>query len=171
MAASKGTILITGANGGLGIAIVKQLLSQPEFTVYHRLYAVRDTANASALHGALASHTPHSHDILSVDLTDVDSIRQVAKTVGTRVSSGDIPPIRALILNAGYQNMSGQTWGEYGLDPTFTVNYLGHWLLTMLLLGSMDKESGRIIVVGSQVHECVVSFSHHFNSNSLPVPN
>ncbi len=40
-----------------------------------------------------------------------------------------------------------------GLDTTFVANYLGHWLLTLLLLQSIDKESGRIVVIGSFAHE------------------
>ena len=64
-----------------------------------------------------------------------------------------IPPICVLILNAGFQDFGKQIWTDDGLDVTFTANYLGHWLLTLLLLQSLDKDSGRIIVVGSQSHE------------------
>lgn len=44
-------------------------------------------------------------------------------------------------------------WTDDEFDTTFAANYLGHWLLTLLLLKSMDKEEGRIIVIGSQSHE------------------
>lgn len=64
-----------------------------------------------------------------------------------------MPPIRALILNAGSHSFALQTWTSDGLDTTFAANYLGHWLLTLLLLQSMDKEGGRIVVLGSQTHE------------------
>ena len=70
-----------------------------------------------------------------------------------RVSAGEIPPIRALILNAGFQDFGKQSWTDNKLDTTFAANYLGHWLLTLLLLQSMDKEAGRIVLVGSQAHE------------------
>ena len=46
-----------------------------------------------------------------------------------------------------------QSWTDDGFDVTFAANYLGHWLLTLLLLESMNKEAGRIIVIGSQSHE------------------
>ena len=71
----------------------------------------------------------------------------------TRVSAGEIPPIRVLILNADFQDLGKQSWTDDGLDTTFAANYLGHWLLTLLLLKSMDKEAGRIIVIGSPAHE------------------
>jgi NAD(P)-dependent dehydrogenase (short-subunit alcohol dehydrogenase family) len=66
-----------------------------------------------------------------------------------RVSAGQIPPIRALILNAGFLDFGKQSWTDDGLDVTFAANYLGHWLLTLLLLRSMDKKAGQIIVIGS----------------------
>lgn len=40
-----------------------------------------------------------------------------------------------------------------GLDTFFAANYLGHWALTLLLLKSIDKAAGRIIVLGSQAHD------------------
>ena len=73
--------------------------------------------------------------------------------IQARVSAGEIPPIRALILNAGFQDFGKQSWTDDGLDTTFAANYLGHWLLTLLLLTSIDKEAGRIIVIGSYGHE------------------
>lgn len=71
----------------------------------------------------------------------------------TRVSTREIPPVRVLVLAAGFQDFGKQSWTQDGLDTTFAANYLGHWLLTLLLLGSMDKMCGRIIVIGSQAHE------------------
>lgn len=147
--------MITGANGGLGTAIVSQVTSRPDLSVYYGLYLVRDTDVGPGLQLALAAgeRPSHPHEIVSIDLTNFDSIRNTAKKINKRISDGDIPPIQGLILNAGYQNLSEQTRGIEGLDPTFTVNYLGHWLLVLLLLKSMDKSSGRIVVIGSQVHE------------------
>lgn len=69
------------------------------------------------------------------------------------MSSGEIPPIRAFIHSAGFQDFGNQSWTDDGLDTVFAANYLGHWLLTLLLLESMDKEAGRIIILGSQSHE------------------
>ncbi|KUI54256.1 Short-chain dehydrogenase TIC 32, chloroplastic [Cytospora mali] len=153
MASSKGTILVTGANGGLGTAIVQQIISLPEFSAYHGLYTVRDATSATALASILQGNSSHSHDVLSLDLTKLDSVRQIARTINDRVSAGDIPPIRALVLNAGFQDFGNQAWTDDGLDTTFSANYLGHWLLTLLLLKSLDKTSGRIVLVGSQAHD------------------
>jgi NAD(P)-dependent dehydrogenase (short-subunit alcohol dehydrogenase family) len=150
---TKGTIIITGANGGLGSAITKEIVSKPEFSAYHGLYLVRDAAHAPALDSVLRTSSKHSHEALSMDLTDLDSVRKAAEAINLQVSEGKIPQIRALILNAGFQDFGKQTWTKDGFDTTFSANYLGHWLLTLLLLKSIDRDAGRIVIVGSQAHE------------------
>ncbi|EED23500.1 short-chain dehydrogenase, putative [Talaromyces stipitatus ATCC 10500] len=150
---AKGTIIVTGANGGLGSAITKEIVSKPEFSAYYGLYLVRDAAYAPALDSVLATSSKHPHEALSIDLTDLDSVRKAAEAINLRVSEGKIPQIRALVLNAGFQDFGKQTWTKDGFDTTFSVNYLGHWLLTLLLLKSIDRDAGRIVIVGSQAHD------------------
>ncbi|KAK8123036.1 short-chain dehydrogenase [Apiospora sp. TS-2023a] len=156
MSTSKGSIVLTGANGSLGRAIVSDIVASPEFANHHGVYAVRDTSTATGLRDALQAQKaphPHKHDIMSLDLSSLASVREFATKFNEAVSAGRIPPIRVLILNAGWQEFNTQTWTEDGFDMTFMVNYLGHWLLTMLLLQSMDRELGRIVVVGSLAHD------------------
>ncbi|KAG6357683.1 hypothetical protein INS49_013562 [Diaporthe citri] len=52
MPVAKGTILVTGANGGLGSAIAEQIASKAELSAYHGLYTVRDAEHAPALTSA-----------------------------------------------------------------------------------------------------------------------
>ncbi|KAI0110764.1 putative short-chain dehydrogenase [Nemania sp. FL0031] len=153
MSQLKGTFLVTGANGGLGSAIVQQITSRSAFAGYHGLYTVRDANSALALKTTLSSAPSHSHDLVNLDLVDLDSVRRAAETINTRIASGGIPPIQLLILNAGFQDFGKQTWTSDGFDKTFSANYLGHWLLTLLLVKSVDKESGRIVIIGSQSHD------------------
>lgn len=153
MNGTKGTILLTGANGGLGAAIAKQIASKPQFRAYHTLYMVRDADSAHNLEASLAGSLSPSSEVFSLDLTNNENIRKVAEAINARVATGEIPRIRALILNAGLMDFGKQTWTKDGFDTTFSANYLGHWLLTLLLLKSMDKKSGRIVIVSSQTHE------------------
>lgn len=154
MAQPKGTILLTGANGSLGSAIVSEIASRPEFAAYHGIYAVRNASAAPALKSALqAGSRPHSYDILSLDLADLESVRETATAINARIAAGEIPHIRAIILNAAYQEFDTQTWTADGFDTSFASNYLGHWLLTLLLLQSLDREYGRVVVLGSLAHE------------------
>ncbi|RYP84557.1 hypothetical protein DL769_001145 [Monosporascus sp. CRB-8-3] len=153
MITPKGTILVTGANGGLGSAIVGIIASRPELAAYYGVYTVRDVATAGPLQSALQATKFHSHDVMSLDLSELSSVREAAATINAKVSAGEIPRIRALVLNAGYREPQGQTWNKGGLDTAFASNYLGHWLLVLLLLQSMDRDSGRIVVVGGWVHD------------------
>ncbi|KAJ3551209.1 hypothetical protein NPX13_g11421 [Xylaria arbuscula] len=140
------TILITSANGGLGSAIVEQITSNPEYAINHGLYTVRDPTNSPAIALALCHDSTHACDILKLDLNKLDNVREEAHEINTRVAKGEIPPIGVLILKAGFQDFGQQSWTQSGLDIAFASNYLGHWLLTLLLLQSIDKESGRIVV-------------------------
>ncbi|KAJ9245857.1 hypothetical protein DTO169E5_576 [Paecilomyces variotii] len=147
----KGTIVLTGANGGIGSAIVSRILASPELSSYYGIYTVRDTSSTHLAHQV--SNTAHAYEALSLDLSNLASVRAAAATINARVTAGEIPPIRALILNAGYHEMDAQRFTDDGFATVFAVNYLGNWLLTLLLLQSMDRENGRIVVLGSKAHD------------------
>lgn len=154
----KGTILVTGSNGSLGCAIVSQIFTTPELVGCYSLYTVRDSRSAEGLQTALQRalpSNPHAHKILSLDLADMENVRKVATTINKSVATGSIPPIRAIILNAGFIEFTNQSWTKDGFDMTFASKYLGHWLLCLLLLESLDRDSGRTVVVGSESHEYV----------------
>lgn len=154
--APKGSIVITGANGGLGSSTVDQILHQSQLAKdYYGIYTVRKVETADAVKKVLkrAASAQHGHELLALDLASLASTRQAAESINKRVASGELPPIRALILNAGYQELSSQTFTNDGFDMSFQANFLSHFLLTLLLLQSMDKENGRIVVVGSWTHE------------------
>ncbi|KAK7749677.1 hypothetical protein SLS53_000256 [Cytospora paraplurivora] len=152
-AAPKGTLIITGANGGLGVAMVRRIVSRPDLAALHGVYMVR-SSTAPALRSAIDNAVrPHSHEVVPLDLTRLQDVRRIAADINSRVEAGEVPPIRALILNAAYLEFTEQTWTEDGFDTSFASAYLGHWLLTLLLLQSMDRESGRIVVINSSAHE------------------
>lgn len=150
--------MVTGASGGLGSAIAAEIASSPQLAAaYHGVYAVRDPPQAVALTRALQPKSKtaltHSHEIVPLDLERFDSVRALAASINQRVAEGRMPRIRALVLGAGYLELDRQTWVQGGLDTSWKVNYLSHWLLTLLLLQSVDRENGRIVVIGSHMHE------------------
>jgi NAD(P)-dependent dehydrogenase (short-subunit alcohol dehydrogenase family) len=156
MATPKGTILVTGANGGLGSAIVSQIAHSPSLAQNnHGFYTVRNVQRAAGVEKALqnAGAANHKYDLVPLDLSSLASVRKVAADINDRVAKATIPPIRALILNAGWQEYDTQTITDDGFDMAFETNYLSHFLLTLLLLKSMDKKEGRILVLGSWSHE------------------
>lgn len=40
-----------------------------------------------------------------------------------------------------------------GFEMTWQVNFLANLVLSLLLLQSMDKDEGRILIIGSWMHE------------------
>ncbi|KAL3709761.1 hypothetical protein TMatcc_003552 [Talaromyces marneffei ATCC 18224] len=153
---SKGTIVLTGANGGIGRAIVSQIRSSPELSSYHAIYTVRDASSSlpPQLDPQQKSNTnTQAFDTISLDLSNLASVRTTAASINARVTAGEIPPIRALILNAGYHEMNIQSFTEDGFATMFIANHLGNWLLVLLLLQSMDRDMGRIVVLGSKAHD------------------
>jgi NAD(P)-dependent dehydrogenase (short-subunit alcohol dehydrogenase family) len=163
MASVKGSIIITGSNGGLGSAIVDQILHQPEIAKNHRgIYTVRNLDNATSINRVLekANSVGHLHELVTLDLASLASVRKTAEGINKRVADGSLPPIRALILNAAWQEHTTHSFTEDAFDMTFQANYLSHFLLTLLLLQSMDKEHGRIVVLSSWTHEYAIFFSH-----------
>ncbi|KAI0113711.1 hypothetical protein GGR51DRAFT_506352 [Nemania sp. FL0031] len=156
MSATKGSIFITGANGGLGSAIVQHIVSSPALAkTYHGVYTVRNVERATAVKSALqkANGAGHKYDLLPLDLSSLASTRKAAEDINKRVAEGSIPPIRALILNAAWQEYTTHTMTDDGFDMTFQANHLSHFLLTLLLLKSMDKKNGRIVILGSWSHD------------------
>ncbi|KAI2617081.1 putative short-chain dehydrogenase [Hypoxylon sp. NC1633] len=161
MSKSRGSILLTGAGGDLGSAIVSKIISAPEFRRHHGIYAARNVdtpapnLDAALKVGLPQSSSPglsHSYEKISLDLSRLANVRTVAASINNRIAIGELPPIRVLILNAGYEEFRNQTWTEDGLDTTFVVNYLSQWLLAILLLQSIDKSQGRVVWISSFSH-------------------
>ncbi|PON23891.1 hypothetical protein TGAM01_v207219 [Trichoderma gamsii] len=152
---SKGTILVTGANGGLGSAIVQNILSTPDLASnYVGIYAVRKAATATALKGVLRrAPSDHKDETVDVDLGSLASVRKTAADINARVAKGELPRIRALILNAGYSDYTNLVMSEDGFEMTWHINYLSNMLLSLLLLQSMDAQDGRILFVSSWSHD------------------
>jgi NAD(P)-dependent dehydrogenase (short-subunit alcohol dehydrogenase family) len=160
-----GSILITGANGGLGSAFISKLMYSPHAHSCYGIYAVRNVSTAHELSKVLSSApTSHSHELLSIDLSSLDSVRAAATLLNRRVSSGEIPPIRALILNAAVQHVEGKVVTVDGWESHFAVNYLANFLFVLMILESMDREQGRIVMVSTAMHD---SF-HWMNSRTFP---
>jgi NAD(P)-dependent dehydrogenase (short-subunit alcohol dehydrogenase family) len=155
-----GTIIVTGAAGCLGLAVAETVLNRNES--YNCLFTVRDkdAARAKPLHDLIASSSNNNEaSTPEIDLSRLDSIRAFASNLNRKVSSGELPPIKALILNAAFFMEKGSLQFTQddkdvkGFEMHFAVNYLANFLLTLLLLESMDKEHGRIVYVSSWKHD------------------
>ncbi|KAJ4480959.1 putative short-chain dehydrogenase [Lentinula aciculospora] len=156
------SVVITGSNGALGIGFISHFIKSPHAKHYKGIYVVRSPERAAELKEVLKkAPKDHSYDILSLDLSTLAHVRVFAASLNAKVSNGEVPPIRALILNAAMQQVSGRSFTSDGFELHFGMNYLANFLLVLLVLQSMDKENGRIINVASSSHD-----AHHWGTRA-----
>lgn len=152
-----GTVIITGAAGGLGLALAEKTINHPEPLT--KIFTIRDCSAANAQPLVSLVETHEDAEIEELDLSDLDAVRKFALDINQRVASEQLPPIRALILNAAIIPFSNQRLyvsaesEEKKMEMMFAVNHLANFLLTLLLLESMDREQGRIVLVSSHAHD------------------
>lgn len=140
------TILITGANDGIGRATAERLAAQGA----HLVLACRNEAKAQLVAKAITEATGnHKIDTLPLDLSSFSSIRAAADEF-----LAEHPRLDVLINNAGvYTEQMEMT--EDGFELQFGVNHLGHFLLTMALLPAIRccRNCSRVINVSSALHQ------------------
>jgi len=138
------TVLITGANSGLGFEAAK-VLARKDATV---VLAVRDTVKGEAAAAAIRAAVPAARlEITQLDLANLASIRQFAAGFVQAHSRLDIQ-----INNAGVMAIPRRTTAD-GFEMQFGTNHLGHFALTGLLLPLVLKNpAARIVTVSSGAH-------------------
>lgn len=138
------TIVITGANTGIGLETAVSLASAGERVII----ACRNATKAAAAVGEISARSGSS-DVSSValDLGSLASVRDCAAELGRTCDRIDV-----LINNAGLIQSGRETTVD-GFETTFGVNHLGHFLLTDLV-GDLVKESPtpRVINLASVAH-------------------
>ena len=143
------TLLLTGATAGIGRALAAALAPLGPTLVC----GCRSEEKAEALAEQLR---PTGAPLFTprLDLADLRSVRTFAAEINARVSSGEWPPLRALVLNAGVMHQtSAAAFGEGGVEDTFGTNHLAHFHLTELLLPLLRAAApSRVVVVGSHSH-------------------
>ena len=139
------TVIITGANRGIGLAAAKQLAG----TGHPIVMLCRD---ADRGRGALAElpllPPPHSHRLVVCDLASFASVRDAARQI-----TGLAPRIAALVNNAAVL-VPERTLSRDGFEIQLAVTHLGHFLLTNLLLPLLHRPAGpcRVVTVSSAAH-------------------
>jgi NAD(P)-dependent dehydrogenase (short-subunit alcohol dehydrogenase family) len=93
----------------------------------------------------------------------------VSRRIGARLAHGTLPPLHALVLNAGLQVLSGTTYTEDGFETTFGVNHLGHFLLVNLLLPRLTAPA-RVVFVGSGTHYSELRVAWLSRLTGVPAP-
>jgi len=138
------TAIITGASSGLGLECARALLeSDPS---WHVVLPVRDSGRGADAVTQLGE--PQRCTVMPMDLASLTSVRAFVEDV----RGATLPPLHAIVCNAGVQVVSGTEWTEDGVETTFGVNHLGHFALVQSLLGKLAHPA-RILVVSSGTHD------------------
>ncbi|KAJ6016408.1 retinol dehydrogenase [Penicillium herquei] len=143
--------IVTGGHTGLGFGTSIELAKNGA-----RVYiAGRSLSKAKQAKNDILKEFP-SADIhfLSLDLADLDSVRRAADEFTQHESS-----LHILVNNAGVMCVPYEETKD-GFEMQFAVNYLGHFLLTKLLLPTLLRSTEsvpegiiRIVNVSSDGHE------------------
>ncbi|KAF8376720.1 hypothetical protein HHK36_029591 [Tetracentron sinense] len=158
------TAIITGATSGIGAETARVLAKRGVMLVI----PARDLERAAEVKEGILEETPQATIILlEIDLSSFASIKRFCSKF---VSLG--LPLNILINNAGKFSQKLE-FSEDKIEMTFATNYLGHCLLTELLLEKMVETAaetgieGRIVNVSSAIHSWVkrdgFQFSHMLN--------
>ena len=142
---AKQTVIVTGGNAGLGYACAEALTCSGQKWCVIIAGHERDRISAAADKLRLSSRSQVEPMLLN--LGSHRSIRYFSENLSESLRDGNIPPVRALVCNAGVQTGSGIAYTADGFEQTFGVNHLGHFLLVNLLLSQITSP-GRIIIVG-----------------------
>ncbi|MBV0903706.1 oxidoreductase [Haloarcula salina] len=140
------TVVVTGANSGLGLEGSKAFARQGATVVM----ACRSVDRGEAAADEIRSAVPDADlDVRECDLGDLDSVAAFAD--GLR---GDYDAVDALCNNAGVMAIP-RSETEDGFETQLGVNHLGHFALTGRLLDLLDAADGeaRVVTQSSGLHE------------------
>ncbi|MGX1808406.1 oxidoreductase [Nocardia sp. NPDC055321] len=126
------TVVVTGANSGLGLVTAREVARVGARVVL----AVRDVTRGQEA----VQHIDGDTEVRELDLADLASIRRFADRW-----SGDLD---VLVNNAGIMMVPFGTTAD-GFERQFGTNHLGHFALTTLLLPHITD---RVVTLSSQAH-------------------
>ncbi|KAL5544084.1 hypothetical protein UlMin_007868 [Ulmus minor] len=146
------TAIITGGTSGIGAETARVLAKRGVRVVI----PARDLNRATEVKEGILKESPKAEIIvLEIDLSSFVSVKRFCSQF---LALG--LPLNILINNAGIFSQTLE-YSEDKIEMTFATNYLGHFLLTELLLEKMMETAaetgiqGRIINVSSMIHSWV----------------
>lgn len=138
------TILITGGETGVGAATARALAAQG----HKVLFTSRDAEDGAQLCQEINTAFPRANiKNLVLDLASFSSIRLFCSKLEKEYDAIDV-----LINNSSLAPLTKQKTRD-GFEAQFGANYLGHFLLTQLLLDLLNEAGkARIVHTSSMMH-------------------
>jgi NAD(P)-dependent dehydrogenase (short-subunit alcohol dehydrogenase family) len=139
------TIIVTGANTGLGYETTITLAKKGAKVIM----ACRNVSKANKAKKSIEKQVPKADlEVMEIDLSNLNSVRKFAQEFQEKHDELSI-----LINNAGVM-MTPYMETDEGFELQFVSNYLGHFLLTGLLLPNLLKTlHSRIVSLSSLIHK------------------
>lgn len=139
------TVVITGANSGIGLASAFHFARNGERVVM----ACRSLDKANKAKDQILAEVPNAQlVVLPLDVSSLDSVHEFARLFVEQVGQLDV-----LINNAGIVAIP-LSRNAAGHELQLATNYLGAFALTGLLLPSFNPQrQGRIVSIGSLAHK------------------
>ena len=139
------TILITGANSGLGLRSAEALAAKGAKV----LLACRNLVKGGeALESVAAGATGPAPEVVHLDLADLDSVASTAAKL-----NGSLDRLDVLMDNAGVMALPDRQETKQGFEMQFGTNHLGHFALTGRLLPLLlAADAPRVVAVSSMGH-------------------
>ena len=139
------TVLITGANSGIGYQAALELARHGA----HVLLACRSQQKGEQALARLLSEAPGSSaELVLLDVSLLADVRRFVAEFLTRQR-----PLDILINNAGIMALNPRQVTSEGFERQFATNHLGHFALTGLLLPAiMAAPAPRVVTVASLAH-------------------
>ena len=145
--------IVTGSTSGLGQKIAEELFRYGATVV---VASRNETKGAGVIEDIIAANPGSKGKLVfgKLDTADLDTVKEFAVWFRKNFDHVDY-----LVNNAGIQygasennpmqNMSASITSKQGYDNCFVTNYMGHFLLTELLL---PATTGKIVNIASSLH-------------------
>lgn len=135
-------VLITGANRGIGLALVKAYAGRRDRVIA----CIRATSEREGLEAAIAA-SPRWIEVVEMDVADPAQIGRVRRQL-------EAEPIDILINNAGIGGPDRQSATDMdyeGLEETLAVNTIAPLRIANAFLPNVKAARGKIVTLSSQM--------------------
>ena len=158
MTTTSKTIIITGANTGIGLATAETFIKDG----HHVIIACRNPEKAKTAQQHLESFGTGQVDVIRLDLNSLEQINQAANEIIAKYEKIDV-----LVNNAGMMTPDLEATAD-GFEKQFGINYLGPFLWTLKLLPLVQKaQQGRVIHLASMMHLLGRIQPENFNADQV----